>query len=71
MSIRKALAWAATVAFVSTAVASAPAFAQDYEEQDDASLWVAGLGITGAAILGIILATDNGEDEEENPPISP
>lgn len=64
MSFRKSLAALAALAMVSTAALSVPALAQDSDGDDDASLWVAGVGIVGAAVLGIVLATSgNGENQ--------
>jgi hypothetical protein len=69
MSFGKSLASLAALVLVTGAVLSAPAIAQDDpDEQNDASLWIAGVGITGAAILGIVLGTSG----HENPtPVSP
>jgi len=73
MSFRKSLAALAALAIVTGAVASVPAIAQDDpDEQNDASLWVAGVGITGAAILAIVLGTSgNGENDGGVTPVSP
>jgi hypothetical protein len=69
MRFRKSLASLAAVALVSSAAVSVPALAQDADDSDDASLWVAGIGIAGAAILGIVLGTQHSNKEVH--PVSP
>jgi hypothetical protein len=69
MRFRKSLASLAVVALISSAALSGPAIAQDSEDGDDASLWVAGVGIAGAAILGIVLGTQHSDKEVH--PVSP
>jgi hypothetical protein len=72
MSPRKALASLGALALVSTAVLSVPAFAQEETAGADDTLWFAAWGLAGAAILTVILTTqDNHPHGEENPPVSP
>lgn len=68
MSVRKSLMALAGLALVSATVVSAPAIAQS-DDEDDAGLWIAGVGIAGATILAIVLGTSG--NQEENPPVSP
>lgn len=69
MKFRKSMASLAAVALISSAALSVPAFAQNNDDDgDDASLWVATVGIAGAAILGVVLATQN---NDHNEPVSP
>lgn len=67
MKFRKSMASLAAVALISSAALSVPAFAQDTDD-DDASLWIAGIGIAGAAVLGIVLGT---QGNDHNHPVSP
>lgn len=69
MKFRKSMASLAAVALISSAALSVPAFAENNDnDDDDASLWVATIGITSAAILGVVLAT---RGHDHNKPVSP
>ena len=67
MTFRKTLTSLAVLGLFSSAVVSVPALAEDSDNNDDASLWVATAGIAGAAILGIVWGTSH----HKNRPVSP
>lgn len=67
ISPRKALLSLAALALASAAVSSAPAIADD---QNDDTLWLIAWGSAGAAILTLIL-TQEPHANQPPPPISP